>query len=170
MRVGWINTGNLPTGFSEIVPGAVTIPDNLLPGRYFLLLVMDEDDLIKEQSEDNNIAWRIITVEDMLNSNVQSRQAEKNNVQPPSLSLKKIFPSPAHNDVNIEILALEEQSIEIQIHDLMGRMNHSKKVNLRVGINTPQIDISAFPYGQYSISIYPFHPYIRKGRFVKMRD
>lgn len=170
LRVGWINTGNLPTGFSEVVPGAVTIPDNLLPGRYFLLLVMDEGDLIEEQSEDNNIDWRRITVEEMFNSDVQSRQAEKNNVQLPFLSLKKVFPSPALDDVNIEILALKEQNIEIQIYDLMGRMNHSEKVNLRVGINTSQIDISALPYGQYSISIYPFHPYIRNGRFVKMRD
>ena len=170
IRVGWINTGNLPSRFREIVPGSVTVPEDIAPGNYFILLIIDENDLVEERSEINNLTWNQIEIKDPNNLNqvIQSRQSQ--NKQPELLILKEVYPSPAIDEVIIKILAKKEEQTEVQIFDLLGRLRYTEKLNLRVGVNELNVNISSFPAGHYSVIMQPFHPYLRKARFVKVKD
>jgi CARDB len=52
--VGYVNTGNTPVGVIPDVLGAVSIPAEILPGDYYLVLKADKDALIRESDEKNN--------------------------------------------------------------------------------------------------------------------
>ncbi len=54
IQEGVIATGNTPVGSTEVT-GAITIPDDLPQGVYFLILKVDDDNDIAESNENNNI-------------------------------------------------------------------------------------------------------------------
>lgn len=53
--VGEVPTGNTPIGTIADVPGAITVPTNLTPGDYYLLIAADIDDTVMESDETNNL-------------------------------------------------------------------------------------------------------------------
>ncbi len=60
---GTIVTGNFDAGdVSNNVPAASTIPANLAPGNYFLIVKVDADDVLAESNEGNNTKARAFTV------------------------------------------------------------------------------------------------------------
>ena len=61
---GTISTGNTPKGTLSDIPGAISVPSNLAPGIYHLILRADIDEEIEEQSENNNIAIVPISISD----------------------------------------------------------------------------------------------------------
>ncbi len=63
-EVGQITTGSTPIGIIQDVPGAITIPSNFTPGSYFLILSVDDDDVILETTNGNNFIRRSFTVEE----------------------------------------------------------------------------------------------------------
>lgn len=64
IQVGTINTGNTPIGTLPEVPGAITIPNFLLPGNYQLILAADYDNVIVESSETDNTIASPVTIEE----------------------------------------------------------------------------------------------------------
>ena len=64
IQVGTINTGNTPVGTLPEVPGAITVPNFILPGNYHLILAADYDNTIVESSETDNTIAAAITIEE----------------------------------------------------------------------------------------------------------
>ncbi|MEL6926785.1 MAG: CARDB domain-containing protein, partial [Bacteroidota bacterium] len=63
VEVGVVNTGNTPVGTIADVQAAITIPADLAPGAYFLILLADTNNVITESNESNNFLSANITIE-----------------------------------------------------------------------------------------------------------
>lgn len=61
--VGQIITGNTPSGNSGNIVGAITVDASVEPGKYYLIVVADEDNDVPESNENNNIAVSIPTMD-----------------------------------------------------------------------------------------------------------
>ena len=64
IREGNIVTGGTPPGTTPNVNGAFTVPDNLFPGDYFLILKVDDGNTVTETNENNNVFSTPITIFD----------------------------------------------------------------------------------------------------------
>ena len=60
--VGEVPTGNTGIGTISNINGAITIPANTDPGNYFLLTMVDFDEVIAESNEMNNVDMQPFTV------------------------------------------------------------------------------------------------------------
>ncbi len=60
--VGEVPTGNTGIGTISDIEGAITIPANTAPGSYFLLTMVDFDEVIAESNEMNNVDMQAFTV------------------------------------------------------------------------------------------------------------
>jgi hypothetical protein len=59
-----------------------------------------------------------------------------------------VFPNPAKNNLQIDVVNLNGNSFETQITDLTGKIIYSKNLNA----NNNNVDVSALPKGMYFIS------------------
>ncbi|MEZ4948257.1 MAG: T9SS type A sorting domain-containing protein [Saprospiraceae bacterium] len=82
--------------------------------------------------------------------------------------LERADPNPAQDFTTLLILSKEATTTPLIIYDALGRIKKEMEVSLEKGPNQIPLDISQWPSGTYQVMLYPFHPYLRKGRFVKV--
>ncbi len=61
--VGQIVTGNTPSGNTGGIVGAINIDASVEPGKYFLIVVADEDNDVPESNENNNVEVSVATMD-----------------------------------------------------------------------------------------------------------
>lgn len=64
-----------------------------------------------------------------------------------------IYPSPAKNNLNINIEAGSIDRAKISVSDINGRIVHSDQITLQPGANTLPVDVSKFAAGTYFLKI-----------------
>jgi hypothetical protein len=82
--------------------------------------------------------------------------------------LERADPNPAQDYTTLLILSKEAITTPLIIYDALGRIKKEMEVSLEKGPNQIPIDLSQWPSGTYQVMLYPFHPYLRKGRFLKV--
>jgi hypothetical protein len=65
----------------------------------------------------------------------------------------KIYPNPANDHINVELMIDRDQPVNIQINDMMGRTLQEKHALLQKGRITCTLNIEQFPRGAYLVRI-----------------
>ncbi len=66
----------------------------------------------------------------------------------------KIYPNPAVYDFNLVLTAEENQSMMMNIFNLIGKSVHTEELNIKLGFNKFNVDVSNFEDGQYVVKIF----------------
>ena len=88
------------------------------------------------------------------NTIIQNRSPKTSslNIQKGSISNVAIFPNPASQDVNINIINFPDNSIKVNIYDITGKIVYSNAFNAPQNISI-KINMSEFDDGVYNINI-----------------
>ena len=105
--VGQIITGNTPSGNTPDIVGAITIDDSVEPGKYFLIVVADEDNDIPESNENNNVEASVATIDV-----VEGGSSGGNTIQCGEITIK------TNDNNNVDITGLPNNDYFFKIHDL----------------------------------------------------
>lgn len=65
----------------------------------------------------------------------------------------KIFPNPTSDIVNVSLKTDSQELGQIEIYNTIGELMYSNSLNLKLGDNSFQFDVSAFASGVYSVRI-----------------
>ncbi len=66
----------------------------------------------------------------------------------------QVFPNPASDQVNITFsLAKEQEDMQVQLRDLLGRLLFEKTIDAVSGLNALELNISSFEAGNYILSL-----------------
>ncbi len=104
--VGEVNTGNTPSGLIADIVGAFAIDASIPPGKYFLILVVDEDNAISESNENNNISASFQTIDVVINGGVIGTSQQCGEVMI------------THGNHNIHIAGQADEGYFYKIYDL----------------------------------------------------
>ena len=84
------------------------------------------------------------------------------------LFVKRVFPSPVQNMINIELSTQDIKYIQVEVLDLMGNLHSSNASILQQGTNFLQIDLENLESGVYLLSLTDEHGYQSQLRkFIK---
>lgn len=84
-------------------------------------------------------------------TNIKEKQSQSN------VMVKTVYPNPASNTLHIKLNNKENESIVIEIKDMMGKIVSSKMYPASVGENETEINVSALAQGTYILSITDSH-------------
>lgn len=68
-----------------------------------------------------------------------------------AISLTRLFPNPTSSVINLEIVAANQQSINIEIFDIAGRKVMNQTIQLSSGVNQKQLTLTNLSAGSYVI-------------------
>lgn len=83
---------------------------------------------------------------------VGCREAFKNSENDQASGLT-IFPIPASQNVELELIAEKPQPVILVLYDNTGRLIMTKKIECTIGINNKTLDVSALPGGSYILNV-----------------
>jgi hypothetical protein len=64
----------------------------------------------------------------------------------------KVYPTPAHNTIHLDINTVDRINGTIQVTDMLGNKVYEEKIDL-IGLMNKQINVSAFATGMYTLQI-----------------
>lgn len=141
---GEIVTGNTGVGTIPGVAGSVSIPN--IVGTFFLVLVVDDGDVIAESVENNN---RIISSPIFISMN-----ANKLGTTPTvTYQLENIFPNPVHDELFVQLSATTDAAVELRVCALDGRVIRAQHVDLENGINSLSMEMRDLQAGIYFLQV-----------------
>ena len=105
--VGQIITGNTPSGNTGDIVGAITIDASVEPGKYFLIVVADEDNDVPESNENNNVEVSVATMDVVVDNGNGG-----NTIQCGEITIK------TDNNNKVDITGQSNQDYFFKIHDL----------------------------------------------------
>ncbi len=73
------------------------------------------------------------------------------NMDNDQITVKRAFPNPATNQLNIEFTSLQSGSTDLYIYDINGRALLKFSEEMTKGFNSSQLDVSRLPTGMYFI-------------------
>ncbi len=85
------------------------------------------------------------------NSNQLTAISLREKLTTDSSKLIAIYPNPTDESVNLEIKSTKNQPMNLQFYDLNGKIMLQQQLNLKVGINTFEFDVSDWYTGTYFI-------------------
>jgi len=100
---------------------------------------------------------------------VNNRSAVVNNMQNEPFAIVNAYPNPTTEHITVAVYSNKTQTSDLDIFSLSGKRIFGNSYELEEGLNEIKIETAQFPSGQYFIKMDPFHPYLRKIDFTKMR-
>ena len=100
---------------------------------------------------------------------VNNRSAVINNMQNEPFAIVNAYPNPTTEHITIAVYSNEAQSSDLEIFSLTGKRVFGNNYELEEGLNEIKIETAQFQSGQYFIKMNPFHPYLRKIDFTKVK-
>ena len=70
------------------------------------------------------------------------------------ISVTRIYPNPAKETVNLQVMSFSSVTVTLQITDMPGLVHYSDVIMLKKGVNTLQIPAEALTKGTYLLTIY----------------
>lgn len=147
---GLITTGNFEAGQTVTqVAGASTIPSDLPPGDYFLLLKVDADSLIEEGDEENNllVSTAVVNIQGVSSGSAETDKQEE----------FSIFPNPTRGVLYLNRPETGGQkSLRLTFFNAMGQKVDSHWLEAAAFEGGPvEIRIGALPAGEYWLLLTP---------------
>lgn len=100
---------------------------------------------------------------------VNNRSAILNNMQNEPFAIVNAYPNPSTDHITVAVYSNEAQTSDLEIISLSGKRIFGNRYNLQEGLNEIKIETAQFQSGQYFIKMNPFHPYLRKIDFTKVK-
>jgi endoglucanase Acf2 len=69
------------------------------------------------------------------------------------LRILNIYPNPSRSDLHLEISSLLEETVYLNVYDMLGRKVIQNKIEIHTGINGIDIDVSAFAQSNYVLQL-----------------
>lgn len=69
------------------------------------------------------------------------------------LSLTRIQPVPARQDLNVSFNAPQAGTVDMRVYDMTGKMLESRSINVQAGMNILDIDVRLYAQGMYLLSL-----------------
>ncbi|MFM7672821.1 MAG: T9SS type A sorting domain-containing protein, partial [Bacteroidota bacterium] len=82
-------------------------------------------------------------------SNILMIQGEK----PTFLEIASVFPNPSKGQVTVLLNAPINETVNVRLTDLSGRIIETRQINVPTGSNSIPFDLSKWAMGQYLISV-----------------
>lgn len=147
IRLGKMTINYTPVGVSEGLQGAFTTPVPV-EGAYYLILVVDAQNEIKESNEFNNIlvSPKTITIIPTLTDD------------PPIFYLDEteglhLSPNPASTELKLDFYSDMEDMIPVNIYNLMGHLHLTERFHVYKGQQEFQINIERLEQGVYFLHL-----------------
>lgn len=91
-------------------------------------------------------------------SSVNFREMEEAPVEnevtvPVGLSIQQVFPNPTQNKIQVQFTHVEEEMIQVELYDLMGKMIFTQQWLANTGSNGLSIDLSDVAAGHYVLAL-----------------
>ncbi len=100
---------------------------------------------------------------------VNNRSAVINNMQNEPFAIVNAYPNPSTEHITVAVYSNEAQTSDLEIISLTGKRVFGNSYDLQEGLNEIKIETAQFQSGQYFIKMNPFHPYLRKIDFTKVK-
>ena len=100
---------------------------------------------------------------------VNNRSAVINNMQNEPFAIVNAYPNPTTDHIIVAVYSNEAQTSDLEIFSLTGKRVFGNSYELEEGLNEIKIETAQFPTGQYFVKMDPFHPYLRKIDFTKVK-
>lgn len=65
----------------------------------------------------------------------------------------KVFPNPSSSVITVQYNAPRDGSITLRLMDLTGKVISEQKVDIKAGMNTPQVDVSTLAAATYMLQV-----------------
>ena len=88
----------------------------------------------------------------------------------PALTMKRVFPNPFMDDVNVLLSSNNELTTELHFVDIQGKVILTQKMSLMKGENNIRVSTSALPAGMYYVRVVGIARIDKGFRIVKIRD
>lgn len=166
--VGDLTTGNTPVGTIADVFNSISIPADISPGAYTLILAADINEAIIESDENNNLLLIDFTI---LGTNINQQVSSSFKIRSSQLQeivVEKLYPNPVEEFFIMEFSSKDTEVLPVVIYDALGAAVIHQSFDLQQGKNTKVIDVSQLNAGIYYLrfQIPNRHDAIR---FVKVR-
>lgn len=86
------------------------------------------------------------------------------------LSVSKIYPNPAVDEINLALQTRESDNYDIQIYNAMGRLVEQRSTFIPKGESKERIDISRYSHGMYFVVIQDSQMRATKVKFIKVEN
>ena len=100
---------------------------------------------------------------------VSNRSAIVNNMQNEPFAIVNSYPNPTTNHITITVYSNKAQTSDLEIFSFTGKRVFGNSYELEEGLNQIRLETAQFPSGQFFIKMDPFHPYLRKIDFTKVK-
>ena len=64
-----------------------------------------------------------------------------------------LFPNPASQVINVQVIALQNFAAEVTIFNTIGQVVHREDIILENGLNTTSINVASLPQGVYTLKL-----------------
>ena len=101
-------------------------------------------------------------------NSVTNRTAVIQQINEP-FAIVNAYPNPSTDYITIAVYSNEVQTADLEIFSLTGKRVFGNSYDLQEGLNEIRIETINYPTGNYFIKMDPFHPYLRKIDFTKVK-
>jgi photosystem II stability/assembly factor-like uncharacterized protein len=148
IRIAWSEVQSLDLQYGDtLIILKLKATEKFAGDLAVILLATDESELADESGN-------VIPLTELIIPTIKSYNLTGMDDQHPILTQCNIFPNPANDLVNIEVIVSKKTTLDIEITDMLGRVKISRQMGeLLPGMNTFQLNTVGLTGGAYTVRL-----------------